>query len=61
VLVEAVGDDGLLTHVLSTGVGRASGASLEEELWMAMTIRAGRVLRWQAFSSRAKAMECLDA
>jgi ketosteroid isomerase-like protein len=59
--VEQVGDDGLLTHVLSTGVGRASGAQLEEELWMAMTARDRRVLRWQAFTSRAEAMECLDA
>jgi ketosteroid isomerase-like protein len=59
--VEQVGDDGLVTHVLSTGVGRASGAQLEEELWMAMTMRDGRVLRWQAFTSRAEAMECLGA
>jgi len=59
--VERVGDDGLLTHVLSTGVGRASGARLEQELWMAMTTRDCRVVRWQAFTSRAEAMECLDA
>jgi ketosteroid isomerase-like protein len=59
--VEQIGDDGLVTHVLSTGVGRASGAELEEELWMAMTMRDGRVLRWQAFTSRAEAMERLDA
>jgi ketosteroid isomerase-like protein len=58
---EPVGDDGLLTHVLSTGVGRASGAVLEEELWMAMSMRDGRVLEWEAFTSRAHAMEKLGA
>jgi ketosteroid isomerase-like protein len=59
--VEPVGDDGAVTGVLSTGVGRASGAELEQELWMAMTMRDGRVLRWQAFTTRADAMECLGA
>jgi ketosteroid isomerase-like protein len=58
---EPLGDDRLVTHVLSTGVGRASGAVLEEELWMAMTMRDGRVLGWEAFTSRASAMEKLGA
>jgi ketosteroid isomerase-like protein len=58
---EPVGDDQVITRVLSTGVGRASGAVLEEELWMAMSLRDGRVLRWFAFTSRAEAMEALDA
>ena len=59
--VEQVGDDGLVTRVLSTGIGRVSGAQLEEELWMAMTMRDGRVLLWQAFTSRGDAMECVGA
>jgi ketosteroid isomerase-like protein len=58
---EQVGEDGLVTHVLSTGVGRSSRAPLEEELWMAMSMRDARVLRWHAFTSRAEAMEALDA
>jgi ketosteroid isomerase-like protein len=58
---EAVGDDQVVMRVLSTGVGRASGAVLEEELWMAMALRDGRVLRWQAFTSRSEAVEALDA
>jgi ketosteroid isomerase-like protein len=58
---ECVGDDAVVTHVLSTGVGRVSGAVIEEQLWMAMTMRDGRVVRWHAFTSRAQALEALDA
>jgi ketosteroid isomerase-like protein len=58
---EAVGDDVVVAHVLSTGVGRASGASLEQELWMAIRLRDERVLDWRAFSSRTEAMEAATA
>ena len=58
---ESIGEDAVLAHVLSTGVGRVSRASIEQELWMAMWLRDGRVLRWQALSSRAAAMEALGA
>jgi ketosteroid isomerase-like protein len=58
---ETIGDDKAVAHVLSTGVGRASGASLEQELWMFARLRAGRVLRWHAFTSRAEAMEAANA
>jgi hypothetical protein len=54
---EAVGDDAVVAHVLSTGVGRASRASLEQELWMLARLRASRVIRWHAFTSREEAME----
>jgi ketosteroid isomerase-like protein len=58
---EPLSDGRLITHVLSTGVGRASGAVLEEELWMAMSLRDGRVLEWQAYTSRAQAVAGLCA
>jgi len=58
---EAIGDDMVVAHVLSTGVGRASGASLEQELWMFARLRDGRVIRWHAFTSRAAAMEAAGA
>jgi ketosteroid isomerase-like protein len=58
---EAVCEDVVIAHVLSTGVGRASGASLEQELWMAMWMRDGRVLHWYAFPSRREAIEAVDA
>jgi ketosteroid isomerase-like protein len=58
---EAIGDDTVVAHVLSTGVGRVSRASLEQELWMFARLREGRVLRWQAFTSRAQAMEAADS
>jgi ketosteroid isomerase-like protein len=58
---ECIGDDRVITHVLSTGVGRVSGAVIEEQLWMAMSMRDGRVLRWQAFTSRDGAREAVDA
>jgi ketosteroid isomerase-like protein len=58
---EALGDDVVVAHVLSSGVGRASGAVLEQELWMFARLRGGRVVRWHAFTSRADAMEAAGA
>jgi ketosteroid isomerase-like protein len=58
---EPVGDDTVVTHVRSTGVGRVSGALIEQELWMAMWLRDERVVRWYAFPSRAEAMEAVRA
>ena len=58
---EEVGEDKMIAHVLSTGVGRASGASLEQELWMLARLRNGRVLAWTAFNSREAAMEAAGA
>ena len=59
--VESVGDDMVVAHVLSTGVGRVSGASLEQELWMAMWLGEGRVVRWYALPSRAEALEAANS
>ena len=58
---EEVGDDIMIAHVLSTGVGRASGAALEQELWMLARLRNGRVLAWTAFTSRGEALEAANA
>jgi ketosteroid isomerase-like protein len=58
---ETVGDDVLVAHVVDLGVGRSSGVALEQELWSAVWLRDERVLRWQAFRSRAEAMEAASA
>jgi ketosteroid isomerase-like protein len=58
---EAVGDDKMIAHVLSTGVGRASGAALEQELWMLARLRDGRVLAWTACTSREEAIQAANA
>jgi ketosteroid isomerase-like protein len=58
---EAIGDDKVIAHVLSTGIGRVSKAALEQELWMFARIRDGRVVLWHAFTSRAEAMEAAGA
>ena len=58
---EPVRDDVLVIHVLDSGVGRSSGVSLEQELWNAVWLRDGRVLRWLAFPSRSEAMEAAAA
>jgi ketosteroid isomerase-like protein len=58
---EAIGDDVVVAHVLSSGVGRVSRALIEQELWMLARLRGGRVLRWHAFTSRADAMEAAGA
>jgi ketosteroid isomerase-like protein len=58
---EAIGDDKVIAHVLSTGIGRVSKAALEQELWMFARLRGGRVLYWHAFTSRAAALEAAHA
>ena len=58
---EAVDDGAVVARVLSTGTGRASGASLEQDLWMYIRIRDGRVVRWHAFNTRAEAMGAAHA
>ena len=58
---ETIGDDRVVAHVLSSGVGRVSGAALEQELWMFARVRDGRVVRWHAFTSRAAALEAANA
>jgi ketosteroid isomerase-like protein len=58
---EAIGEDIVIARVLDRGVGRASGVSLDQEVWSAVWLRDGRVLRWQAFPSRAEAIEAVRA
>ena len=58
---ETIGDDTVIAHVLSTGIGRVSKAALEQELWMFARLRDGRVARWTAFTSRAEALEAAHA
>jgi ketosteroid isomerase-like protein len=58
---EAVGDDAVVAHVLSTGTGRASGAKLEQDLWMLVRFRRGRIVLWHAFTGRFGALEAARA
>jgi hypothetical protein len=58
---EPVADDVLLVHILSSGVGRASRLAIEHELWSVSWLRDGRVLRQQAFTTRAQAFEAASA
>ena len=58
---EPVGHDAVVAHVCSSGVGRMSGASLEQRLWMAIRLSDGRILHWRACSSRDEAMEAAGA
>ena len=58
---EAIADDTVIAHVLSTGIGRVSKAALEQELWMLARLRGGRVVYWHAFTSHAAALEAADA
>jgi hypothetical protein len=58
---EPVGDDVLVVNVRDSGIGRASGVSLDQELWSAIELRDGRVLRWDSFRSRGEAMEAAGA
>ncbi|HEX2233761.1 MAG TPA: nuclear transport factor 2 family protein, partial [Thermoleophilaceae bacterium] len=52
---ETVGDDAVIAHVMSCGVGRASGATIEHEIWLVFRLRDGRVYREKACTSRAEA------
>jgi ketosteroid isomerase-like protein len=58
---EPVGHHAVVAKVRSSGVGRVSGASLEQQLWMGIRLRDGRILRWRACSSRREALEAASA
>ena len=58
---EPVGDDVVVAHVLSSGVGRASGAAIEHELWIVFWLRDRSVRREHAFTSRSEAMKASGA
>ena len=58
---EPVGDDVVVAHVLSRGVGRMSGATIEHELWIVVWLRDGRVVREHAFTARSDAMKAAGA
>jgi hypothetical protein len=58
---EPVGENHVVAHLLSSGVGRASGARIEHEIWIVYGLRDGRVLREWGFTSRSEAMEVAGA
>jgi ketosteroid isomerase-like protein len=58
--VESAGD-AVILHALSTARGRASGASVEEDIALVYWVRDGRVRRGQAFRSPADAREAAGA
>jgi ketosteroid isomerase-like protein len=58
---EPVGDDVIVAHIRSTGVGRGSGLATEHKIWSVSWFRDGRVFRQQVFTSRTQAYEAAGA
>jgi ketosteroid isomerase-like protein len=51
----------VVAHALSTARGRASGARVEEDIWLVYWSRDGRLIRGKAFRSRHDALEAARA
>lgn len=47
----------VLVSIRQTGRGKRSGIEMRGEAYMVFTLRAGRVIRWQMFSTEAEALE----
>jgi ketosteroid isomerase-like protein len=58
---EPVGDDVIVAHIRSTGVGRGSGLATEHKIWSVSWFRDGRVVRQQVFTTRTQAYEAAGA
>jgi ketosteroid isomerase-like protein len=58
---EPVGDDVIVAHIRSTGVGRGSGLATEHKIFSVSWFRDGRVVRQQVFMTRAEAYEAARA
>jgi ketosteroid isomerase-like protein len=58
--LESLGD-AVVVHARSTARGRASGASVEEDVWLVYWCRDGRLIRGEAFRSRSEALEVARA
>ena len=58
---EPVGDDVIVAHILSTGVGRGSGLATEHKIFSVSWFREGRVVRQQVFMTREQAHEAAGA
>ena len=58
---EPVGDDVIVAHIRSTGVGRGSGVATEHKIWSVSWFRDGRIFRQQVFTSRTQAYEAAGA
>jgi ketosteroid isomerase-like protein len=58
--LEGVGD-AVIVHARSTARGRASGATVEEDIALVYWARDGRLVRGQAFRSRREALEAAGA
>jgi ketosteroid isomerase-like protein len=59
--LEPVGDDVIVAHIRSTGVGRGSGLATEHKIWSVSWFREGRIFRQQIFLSHADATEAAGA
>jgi ketosteroid isomerase-like protein len=58
--LESLGD-AVVVHARSTARGRASGASVEEDVWLVYWCRDGRLVRGEAFRSHREALEVARA
>jgi ketosteroid isomerase-like protein len=58
---EPVGDDVIVAHIRSTGVGRGSGVATEHKIWSVSWFRDERIFRQQVFTTRTQAYEAAGA
>ena len=50
-------DDKVFVHQTNSGRGKMSGAEASWELWLVWTLREGKIVRGQAFTTREEALE----
>jgi ketosteroid isomerase-like protein len=50
-------DDKVFVHQTNSGRGKMSGAATSWELWLVWTLREGKIVRGQAFTTREEALE----
>jgi uncharacterized protein len=54
-------DDHVLTAYRWWGRGKGSGIQVEEDIYALMTLRGGKLVRWQFFPSEQQALDAADS
>jgi ketosteroid isomerase-like protein len=49
----------VLVSIRQRGRGKGSGVQIQAKTWFVFTLRAGKVVRWQMFSSEDEALEAI--
>ncbi len=55
------GRDWTISEAHARGRGETSGSGFEDAIWVASSIRGGKVIRWQTFESEAEAVEATES